>query len=78
MTGKVLHAVSEQRLVAVSPGHERTRVVRNDELEHAAVERQRPGRRAQPVARNLRRCGMGKAVTRYPHSCHGDVGAAHP
>lgn len=42
MTGKVLHRVDEHRLVAIRLAHQGARVVGDDELRNATIERQRP------------------------------------
>ncbi len=75
MAGKVQHRVGEQRLVAVGLRNQGARVVGDDELGHAAKERQRASGAVQPVSRCLARCGQREAVAGRRHGGHEDVGA---
>ena len=78
MAGKVLHRLGEHRLVALGHGDQRAWVVGNDELRHAAIERQGLRRGAQLVDSRLRGRGKAEAVARYAHGGDKDVGASLP
>ena len=76
VTGKVQHGVRRPGLVAAGLRNHRARVVRNDQLGHAAVVGQRLDAAFQPVGRGLRRRRPGKGVIRGAQGGHEDVGLA--
>ena len=75
MSGEVVHRLVEPGLVATSLADECTRVVRHDQLRHAAVERQRAGHCAEPGAHALVGGGAGEGIARCAHGGDEDLRA---
>jgi hypothetical protein len=73
---KVLHAVGQQRLLAVRLGDQGVRVVGHDERRHPAIAAQRAAGGGQPIASGLRRRGGGQAVAGNAHGGDEEVGSA--
>ena len=75
MSGEVVHRLVEPGLVATGLADECTRVVRHDQLRHAAVERQRAGHCAEPGAHALVGGGAGEGIARCAHGGDEDLRA---